>query len=43
MFEGCDRTAACGPGRRPLAAGWRAGTTGTEDIRIDWITIDNPA
>jgi hypothetical protein len=26
-----------------LSSGCPAGTTGTEDIQIDWITIDNPA
>jgi hypothetical protein len=25
------------------ASGCPTGTTGTEDIQIDWITIDNPA
>lgn len=26
-----------------LASGCPAGTTGTEDVQIDWITVDNPA
>jgi hypothetical protein len=25
------------------SSGCPAGTTGTEDIQIDWITVDNPA
>jgi hypothetical protein len=28
---------------RMRAPGMPSGTTGTEDIQINWITIDNPA